>query len=50
VPTDHGAYTHRTIEWQVNDGEASNNLSAVSTTTITIKNYIGIQDWNINSH
>jgi hypothetical protein len=35
-PTDFGADPTRTVTWQLNDGSASNNLSAVSTTTVSI--------------
>ncbi|MDP3895478.1 MAG: DUF4347 domain-containing protein [Mesorhizobium sp.] len=35
-PTNFGANTTRTISWQLNDGEALNNLSSVGTTTVTL--------------
>jgi hypothetical protein len=35
--TDFGTHQTRTVEWQLNDGGGANNLSAVATTTVTIK-------------
>ena len=35
-PTQGGANVTRTIEWQTDDGQASNNLSNISTTTINV--------------
>src|SRR5262249_3375570 len=35
-PTDYGSAPTRTVSWVLNDGSASNNLSTVQTTTISI--------------
>jgi len=37
-PTNYGSDAFRTITWVLNDGSASNNLSTVETTTVTITN------------
>jgi hypothetical protein len=37
-PTNAGLNKTRTVEWQVNDGSAAHNLSAIGTTTINIVN------------
>jgi probable HAF family extracellular repeat protein len=35
-PTNYGANQSRTVSWVINDGKASNNLSAVASTTVNI--------------
>ena len=52
-PTNSGdpANLTRTLTWVVNDGSASNNLSAVATTTITFQpflGFIGVGDFDFN--
>ena len=37
-PTNYGSDAFRTVTWVLNDGSASNNLSTVQTTTVTITN------------
>jgi hypothetical protein len=50
-PTNSGANPTRTVSWVVNDGSASNNLSAAATTTITFQpvlRFIGTGDFDGN--
>src|SRR4029077_4430224 len=51
-PTNAGANPTRTVTWAVDDGSASNNLSAAATTTITFQpvlRYIGLGDFDANT-
>jgi FG-GAP-like repeat/Bacterial cadherin-like domain/FG-GAP repeat len=43
-----GAHPTRTVEWQLDDGAASNNHSAVATTTIAISHHAATNDLNGN--
>jgi hypothetical protein len=50
-PTNSGANLTRTVTWQVNDGNVSNNLSAAATTTITfppVLRFIDLGDFDAN--
>jgi hypothetical protein len=51
-PTNSGANPTRTVTWQVDDGSASNHLSAAATTTITFQpvlRFIDLGDFDANA-
>jgi Domain of unknown function (DUF4347)/FG-GAP-like repeat len=51
-PTNSGANPTRSVSWVVNDGSASNNLSAAATTTINFQpllSFVGIGDFDANT-
>ena len=47
-PTNSGLNPSRSVDWQLNDGSAANNLSAVGTTTVTLPKGT-IEDFNADS-
>src|SRR5205085_9128640 len=49
-PTNSGLNPTRTVEWQVNDGSAANNLSAVQDTTIQLSKLAPQNDFNGDAH